>query len=213
MALKEITLNWPQQGMPAPPAQNLIDDAQERIERFIRARQASDPIPSFVACDFVMVDRAIRAVAEQRLAPGPVFCEWGAGFAVAAGLAALNGLGAYAIEIHRDLVDQADRLLRDHSIEVELAQGSLVPEGGDEIVDEMASQDWLKTNEHPAYEELGIEVSDIDLIFAYPWPGEEGLIEALFDSFAADGALLLTYHGMNEIKLQRKVQGDAIDSD
>lgn len=208
MPLQEIELNWARQPMPEPAAADLIEDAQDRIERFIRARQSSEPIPSFVACDFVMVDRALRAVVDQRLAPGPVFCEWGAGFAVAAGLATLHGLGSYAIEIHRDLVDQAERLLRDHSLDTELAQGSLVPDGGDEIVDEMASQDWLKTNEHPAYDELGIEVSDIDLIFAYPWPGEEGLIESLFDAFAAEGALLLTYHGMNEMKLQRKVQDD-----
>ncbi|MBX2850839.1 MAG: hypothetical protein KTR15_03730 [Phycisphaeraceae bacterium] len=208
MALQETDLNWAQQAMPDTEAAGFIDDAQQRIERFIRARQASEPIPSFVACDFVMVDRALAEIVDQRMAPGPVFCEWGAGFAVAAGLAALHGMGSYAIEIHRDLVEQAERLLRDRSIDVELVQGSLVPEGGDEIVDEMASQDWLKTNEHPAYDELGIDVSDIDLIFAYPWPGEEGLIEALFDAFAAEGALLLTYHGMNEMKLQRKVHGD-----
>lgn len=213
MALEEIELNWAQQSMPDHAAASLIEDAQDRIERFIRARQSSEPIPSFVACDFVMVDRALREIVDHRLAPGPVFCEWGAGFAVAAGLAALHGLASHAIEIHRDLVDQAERLLRDHSLEVELAQGSLVPDGGDEIVDEMASQDWLKTNEHPAYDELGIEASDIDLIFAYPWPGEEGLIESLFDAFAAEGALLLTYHGMNEMKLQRKVQEDVSSFD
>lgn len=211
MALQEIELNWAQQPMPGAEAGAFIEDAQERVERFIHARRTSEPIPSFVVCDFVMAHRAIQAIVEQRLAPGPVFCEWGAGFAVAAGLAAIQGLGSYAIEIHRDLVDQASRLLDDHSIEVELAQGSLVPEGGDEIVDEMASQDWLKTNEHPAYDELGIDVSDIDLVFAYPWPGEEGLIETLFNSFAADGALLLTYHGMNEIKLQRKIHDGSAD--
>ena len=211
MALDEIGLNWATQAMPGGAAAALIEDAQDRTERFIQARQTPEPIPSFVACDFVMVDRALREIVDHRLSPGMVFCEWGAGFAVAAGLASLNGFAAHAIEIHRDLVEQAERLLRDHGLEVELAQGSLVPEGGDEIVDEMASQDWLKTNEHPAYNELGIEVSDIDLIFAYPWPGEEGLIEALFDTFAAEGALLLTYHGMNEMKLQRKTQGDSFD--
>lgn len=190
--------------MPAGDAAALIDDAQERIERFIRRRQSNEPIPSFVACDFVMADRALAAVIEHRLAPGPTFCEWGAGFAVVAGLASLQGLASHAIEIHRDLVDEAERLLRDHGIEVALAQGSLVPEDGDEIVDELAQQAWLLTGEHPAYDELDIDVSDIDVVFAYPWPGEEGLIEALFDAFAADGALLLTYHGMNEMKLQRK---------
>ncbi|MFK7788778.1 MAG: hypothetical protein AB8C95_04690 [Phycisphaeraceae bacterium] len=213
MALQEIEFDWVTQPEPDQSAQSFIDDAQDRIERFIRARQNSEPIPSFVACDFVMVNRALSAIVDERLAPGPVFCEWGAGFAVAAGLAAMQGMGAYAIEIHRDLVEQAEYLLRDHSIPVELAQGSLVPEDGDEIVDELAQQAWLLTGEHPAYDELGIDVSDIDLIFAYPWPGEEGLIEALFDAFAAEGALLLTYHGMNDLKLQRKIQDDSSDFD
>lgn len=207
MAMQQIDLNWSIQPLPKAPAAGLIRDAQDRIERFLHKRQASDPIPSFVACDFVMVDRALRAIADQRLAPGDVFCEWGAGFGVVAGLAALHGFGSHAIEIHRDLVSQAEQLLGDHDLEVEVAQGSLVPEGGDAIVDDLAQQAWLLTGEHPAYDELGIDVSDIDLIFAYPWPGEEGLIEALFEAFAADGALLLTYHGMNEIKLQRKVHG------
>lgn len=207
--MQQVDLDWVTQPVPEPSAQALIDDAQSRIERFIRVRQASEPIPSFVACDFVMVDRALSAIVDERLAPGPIFCEWGAGFAVAAGLASLQGMASHAIEIHRDLVDAAEQLLHDHEIHVEMAQGSLVPEDGDEIVDAMAQQAWLLTGEHPAYDELGIDISDIDLIFAYPWPGEEGLIEALFHAFAADGALLLTYHGMNEMRLQRKIQDEA----
>lgn len=191
----------------------LIDDANERVERFLHERRATEAIPSFVISDFMMVDRALSAVVEAGLAPGPMFCEWGAGFAVVAGLAALHGLESYAIEIHRDLVDQAERLMRDHDLEVTIAQGSLVPEGGDTIVDAMAQQAWLATNERPAYDEMGLDLDDFDLVFAYPWPGEEELVEALFDAFAAEGALLLTYHGMNEIKLQRKVHGAGDASD
>lgn len=209
MALDPVELEWESLPLPCGEAEELIADAQARIERFFRDRPSDDTIPSFVACDFSMVDRALSAVVDDGLAPGPVFCEWGAGYAVVAGLASLKGLASHAIEIHRDLVDEAERLLRDHDLTVALAQGSLVPEGGDEIVDAMASQDWLKTNEQPAYDELGLDPPDFDIVFAYPWPGEESLIDALFDAFAAEGALLLTYHGMNEIKLQRKVHGDA----
>lgn len=207
MALLPIELDWATQPPPGGDAVALIEDAEARIERFLHERRQSGPIPSFVCSDFYMVHQAIGAVVGGALAPGPVFCEWGAGFAVVAGLAALHGLESHAIEIHRDLVDQAERLMRDHGLMIGMAQGSLVPDGGDEIVDAMASQAWLLTNEQPAYDELGLELDDIDIVFAYPWPGEEGLIDALFDAFAADGALLLTYHGMNEIKLQRKTGG------
>ncbi len=205
MPLIPIELDWISQPPPGGAAAALIRDAQERIERFIRDHNASAPIPSFVASDFLMVNQALGALNDGAFAPGPVFCEWGAGFAVVAGLAALHGFDTHAIEINRDLVTNAERLMRDHALRVTIAQGSLVPEDGDAIVDEMASQAWLQTNEHAAYDELGLDVADFDVIFAYPWPGEEGLIEALFDAFAADGALLLTYHGMNEMKLQRKI--------
>lgn len=204
MTLTPIELDWALMPLPNKAALAFIDDAQERIERFIHARHNSDPIPSFVASDFSMVDRALAAVIESALAPGRAFCEWGSGFSVVAGLAAMQGLDAHAIEINRDLVAQAQHLIDDHQLEVLIAQGSLVPEGGDAIVDDMAQQAWLLTGEHPAYDELGLDLDDFDLVFAYPWPGEESLIDALFDAFAAEGALLLTYHGMNEIKLQRK---------
>ena len=204
MTLTPIELDWALMPLPNKAALAFIDDAQERIERFIHARHNSDPIPSFVASDFSMVDRALAAGIESALAPGRPLCEGGSGFSVVAGLAAMQGLDAHAIEINRDLVAQAQHLIDDHQLEVLIAQGSLVPEGGDAIVDDMAQQAWLLTGEHPAYDELGLDLDDFDLVFAYPWPGEESLIDALFDAFAAEGALLLTYHGMNEIKLQRK---------
>ena len=45
---------------------------------------------------------------------------------------------------------------------------------------------------------------DFDVIFAYPWPGEEDVIMQLFDRYAAVGALLLTYHGIEELRIRRK---------
>ena len=56
------------------------------------------------------------------------------------------------------------------------------------------------------YDELELEPDDFDVVFAYPWPGEEQVIFDLFDDCAAVGALLLTYHGINDLRLQRKVK-------
>ena len=63
---------------------------------------------------------------------------------------------------------------------------------------------WLRTDEAQA-NELGLDTSDFDVIFAYPWPDEEGATEKLFDRFARDGALLVTYHGGDDQRLRRKV--------
>ena len=46
----------------------------------------------------------------------------------------------------------------------------------------------------------------MDVVFSYPWPGEEQVIFDVFEASAAVGALLLTYHGQEGMKLQRKVK-------
>ena len=53
---------------------------------------------------------------------------------------------------------------------------------------------------------LGLAPSNFDVIFAYPWPEQVGLIEGLFEDRAADGAVLVTYHGMDGLRLRRKTQ-------
>ena len=47
---------------------------------------------------------------------------------------------------------------------------------------------------------------DDNAIFAYPWPGEEWVIARLFEKYAAEGALLLTYDHMNSVVFDGKVQ-------
>lgn len=48
------------------------------------------------------------------------------------------------------------------------------------------------------------EPDDWDVVFAYPWPGEEHVIERLFDRYAAAGALLVTYRTEKGTRVQRK---------
>ena len=49
---------------------------------------------------------------------------------------------------------------------------------------------WFTTSSDHAYDELGLDVSDFDLVFAYPWPDEQAVTAALFDRFAGPGAVL-----------------------
>ncbi len=52
---------------------------------------------------------------------------------------------------------------------------------------------------------IGLDPDDFDVVFAYPWPGEERLIESLFEKYAAEEALLLMYNKFNSVRLRRKV--------
>ena len=44
----------------------------------------------------------------------------------------------------------------------------------------------------------------MDLVFAYSWPDEELVVSELFDRYAGEGAVLMSYHGGDEFRLRRK---------
>jgi len=187
--------------------QRLLDEADPRIDQFVKTDAVR--VSSFVPCNFPVAYGALRAIGESNLAPGNLFCEWGSGFGVVASLAALLGFNSYGIEIDGPLVDASQKFATDFDIPVEFVHGSFVPPGGEEDADEAyaannADFSWLVTDADAAYDEIGLEPEDFDLIFAYPWPGEHEVIENLFDRFAAVGALLLTYTQYDSVRLQRK---------
>jgi hypothetical protein len=64
---------------------------------------------------------------------------------------------------------------------------------------------WLTTGESGAYQQLGLGPDEFDLIFAYPWPDEERVTDNLFEHYAAEGAVLLTYHGVEDLRFRRKL--------
>lgn len=205
--LLEIQLTIPNAPLPQR-VRDLLDDADDRIERFNHDHR-DNPVPAFVPCDFVEAHHALSQVLALNLAPGGRFAEWGSGVGVVTCLASLLGMDAIGIEIERDLVDIAEALAEDHSIEAEFVSGSFVPEGGEFVLEDNAynlARDvtWLQPGGDDAYEHLGLDPDDFDFVFAYPWPGEEQTIFDLFAEYAAVGALLMTHHGENGMRLQRK---------
>jgi hypothetical protein len=182
----------------------LIADAQRQVEAFSNQHAAS--VPAFVPSDFELVYRGLAAIQSQRLAAGQRFIEWGSGFGVITCLAETLGFDAVGIEIEPQLVELADALAAEHGIAAQFARGSFLPPGAEprlEMPDDVA---WLTTTGPDGYEELETEPDEYDVVFAYPWPGEEQVIFDVFADCAAVGALLLTYHGQEGLRLQRKVR-------
>lgn len=202
MPLVDITV-VPYQGPLPDRATAYIEAARIQIDHF-HYLQRGTKYPAFVPSDFAAVYRVLRAIHEQHLAPGRRFCEWGSGFGIEAGLADMLGFDAYGIEIEEELVVEAERLAEHFQLAPQFVCGSLVPRGGDDLATPSEDFSWLHPHADDAYDDLGLEADDFDLIFAYPWPGEEQAIDDLFERFAATGALLLTYHGVQGIRVQRK---------
>lgn len=205
--LIEITLQ--PQDRPLPSAvKDLLDDADDCVERFAQDHRER-PVPAFVPCDFVLAHHALRTIVELNLASGGRFVEWGSGIGAVTCLASQLGFDAVGIEIEPDLVQMAEMLSDDHGVDAEFVTASFIPEGGDLILDDHAHEldrevTWLRSDGADAYEEIGLDPDDFDLVFAYPWPGEEEVVFDLFAEFAAVGALLLTHHGEDGLRLQRK---------
>lgn len=207
MPLVEIPLP-PHASVVPEDVSTLLREAQLRIDAYLRTRSGSSH--SFVPSEFATVYHALRAIVEGNLAPGNLFCEWGSGFGVVASLAAMLEFDAYGIEIEPDLVDASRRLADHFDLPVTFVHGSLIPRGAEEhaeaaCVENSSAFFWLVTDADDAYNELGFESNDVDVLFAYPWPGEECLFETLFEKHGAEGALLLTYSEYDSVRLLRNV--------
>ncbi|MEN1678309.1 MAG: hypothetical protein AAGJ46_01865 [Planctomycetota bacterium] len=184
---------------------SLLDDADGRIERLQHDRRDC-PIAAFVPSDFALAYHALDRIDELGLAPGRRFLEWGSGAGVVTCLAAMLGWDAVGIEIEDPLVDIAEAIADDHEVQAEFVRGTFVPEDSQADLTDQRDINWLRTDGVDAYEWLGLEPDDFDVVFAYPWPGEEQIIFDLFCDSGAVGALLLTYHGQEGIALHRKVR-------
>jgi predicted O-methyltransferase YrrM len=203
MRLIEIDLTLTDNAAPANVAR-LLADAQRRVDRLEDETRAS--IPAFVPSDFELAYRALVQIKAARLATGRRFVEWGSGIGAVTCLAVLAGYNAYGIEIEPALVAIAEDLAHDHDIDTQFALGSFVPHGAEPHLDWTGGVTWLSTSGPDGYAELELDPDDFDIIFAYPWPGEEKVIFDLFEDCAAVGTLLLTYHGQEGLQLNRKVK-------
>lgn len=181
-----------------------IAEAEEHIDRLVRG-WTTDPMPGFINSDFDTAWRTLDAVREN-LRPGDAFCEWGCGLGVVAALASMAGFDAYGIEIESRLVDAGLEFLDDQEIAVELVVGSFLPHGSTETDDLTGDGDLgMRDGGIPGYEEMGMAIDDFDVIYIFPWPGEERAATRLFDRHAAVGALLIVNHGMDGMSVYRKV--------
>jgi hypothetical protein len=185
-----------------PPAdvRRFLREARRRVWRLARSRH----LPAFAPSDFGRVYAALRALEASALLPGLWFCEWGSGLGVVSCLAALLGFEARGIEAEGSLVEAARRLAGDFALEAEFARGNYLPDEARGLLGGGREFAWLSGVARSGYEALGLDLDEFDLVFAYPWPDEAGLVAEVFEGHARAGALLLTYHPDGQLQLRQK---------
>lgn len=214
MAIEAIDIEAPEAVVPDNVAR-LIDTCSRGWERFF-ADSDDHQAPRFVPSIPEIVFSALEEVTRQNLPPNRVFCEWGSGFATATCMASLLGYEAYGIEIEEELVRLSRAIARRLRIPVEIICTSMFPDGydaysgvdGEVLVAPKSCNNQNDAAKRPLrYHGMDIDIAEIGLFFAYPWAGEQTLIQALFDAVAAQGAILVSYHNDKKVCVFRKGYG------
>jgi hypothetical protein len=155
-------------------------------DRFSRSRDIGDFHP-FIAADYEPVLEAIIPHRGEELK----FLEWGSATGVIAIIADLLGFEAYGIELDGDLVQMARELATQFDSKATFARGSFIPQGyqwtpldGDGRMGTIGSGS-------SGYLELGHHLDEFDVVFAFPWGGEESMMLDLLTSYGSKDATLL----------------------
>ena len=139
------------------------------------------------------------------------FVELGSGAGAITIVADLLGYDACGIEIEPWLVDAAVELAEDFDSSAQFTCGSFLPRG-------FRTDEWLDADFHVTYDgassawdEAGLDLADFDLVYAFPWPGEERLFDELLERYGRRGQLFLTYDAGEGFALRRNGERIALD--
>ena len=152
----------------------------------------------FIPGDYELV---LQALIAQR-APGLRFLEWGSGTGTITIMADLLGFEAYGIELDAPLVEMARGLAERHHSRARFVAGSFVPTGYRWRPKDGDGRMGTIGQGPSAYFELGHPLDDFDLVYAYPWGGEEPLMLDLMQQYGNPEARLLL-HGDDDVRVYR----------
>ena len=153
----------------------------------------------FVAADYERVLQTLLAVR----APGQRFLEWGSAHGVITIMADLLGFEAYGIELDSALVRTARNLAVKYRSRARFAAGSFLP-GGYEWKPRSGDARMGTIGEGvPGYAELGHPLEDFDLVFAFPWTGEEPMMHDVMRRYGVRESRLLLFGVTDGMEIYR----------
>lgn len=206
MALQEVDLLIDDDAIPEA-VQHVLLTSHIGVNEYLENHQKD--LSGFIPSCPESVYRALRSIFVRNVARGFSFCEWGSGYGTVTCLAAILGFEAVGIEIDPQLVNASRGLANRFELSAVFAHGSFVPAKARALSEEAFRDNdgrypWLQNRADSAYHTLGLSPEAFDVVFAYPWPGEEYFVRELFHSSASTGALLLSYNDTGSMTLLRK---------
>ena len=165
-------------------------DAEVRLKRW----------HPFVAVDY----DSVLTVLESLRAPGRRFLEWGSAAGVITIAADLMGFDACGIELDASLVRVARDLAARTGSNARFATGSFIPMGWEWKPENADGRTGTIGHGPSGYLELGRPLSDFDIVYAFPWPGEEPLMLDLFQCHGHRDARLLLRTDPDGLQIYRR---------
>lgn len=156
----------------------------ERFDVEVRGRE----FHPFIAADYEVVLAALLA----HRGPGLRFLEWGSATGVITILADLLGFDACGIELDASLVATARGLAARYDSGARFVTGDYRPAGYVWRPGKERGRPGTIDAGPSGYLQLGHALDDFDVVFGYPWDGEEPMMLDLMRCYGrADGLLLL----------------------
>lgn len=168
----------------------LYDEAHEIWARFDREVRSKEFHP-FIPADYDQIERVLAPLR----GPNVRFLEWGSAIGTITIMADLLGFEAYGIEIDGTLVSTARELAARYQSNARFAEGSLLPTGYRYRSETGDPRTGTIEQGVSGYRALGLALEDFDLVFGYPWSGEEPVMIDVFKRFGGKDAQLLLNTG------------------
>jgi hypothetical protein len=143
----------------------------------------------FVAADY---ERVLQTLLTVR-APGRRFLEWGSAHGVITIMADMLGFEAYGIELDSALVHTARELAVKYESRARFAAGSFLPGGYEWKPRSGDARMGTIGKGVPGYAELGHPLEDFDVVFAFPWTGEEPMMHDVMRRYGGRETRLLLF--------------------
>lgn len=162
----------------------------QKVDTIWDQHDADPAFAGYVSADYEVIFHELKKLKSLGV---KTFLEWGSGLGVVAIMASRIGFDAFGIEAESKLVDISCDLIEDFGSNAKIALGSFIP---DAFVWEPAKDDETQRTSidaPDAYESIELELSDFDVVYAYPWPTEQLLYRQILGEFGGPNVKLLTY--------------------
>jgi len=167
----------------------------QRFDDTFRQRQ----FHPFVPADYDVTRRLLQSLR----VPGGRFLEWGSATGIITIMADMMGFDACGIEIDASLVATARELAARHHSAARFVVGSFLPAGYVYRTRDGDGRTGTIADGPSGYLELGSPLEDFDIVFGYPWGGEEAVMLDVMQRYGRSDALLLLYDSDNSVRMYR----------